>query len=868
MPAVSEMTPMLRHYLELKAQYPDALLFYRMGDFYELFFDDAKQAAELLELTLTARQRGTDNEAPMCGVPHHAVEGYIARLIRLGLKVAVCDQMEDPAQAKGLVRREITRIVTPGTLSETALLESKEENQLAALVWEGDAGAGAFLDLSTGRFFLRRYASEEDAITDLEVQRPREALAAAGALPPALEGWLAREVACRTDAVPWLAPAGKALDALCRQFGTATLRGFGIEDGEPGVRAAGAALAYAQATQRSALGHVRTLALRSHDDRLAVDATTFANLEVFRPQREGERRPTLLSVLDSTRSAAGGRMLRDWLRRPLREADELGERHAAVALLVGDGARRSRIRSGLERVADLERLATRAVIGTLAPREAAALRETLALAPALLAEASVPGSRLLAEVARTESEGTLGTELHRLLAAEPASSVEDGGVIGTGVSAELDEARSLATDAKRHLLALEERERKRTGIASLKLRYNRVFGYSIEVTRANQAAVPNDYQRRQTLANAERYITPELKELEERILHAEERQLALERELFAGLRQAVAARASGLASLCRALATLDVLASFAETAAKRDYVRPELRPAGSGLRVEEGRHPVMETLLGDGFVPNDLALAPEEAQIVVLTGPNMGGKSTYLRQAALLVLMAQAGSFVPARRAEIGLVDRIFSRVGASDDLARGESTFMVEMIETSNILRFATAESLVILDEVGRGTATFDGLSLAWAIVEHLHEHARALTLFATHYHELTELADLLPRVVNRTLAVKEWEDRIVFLKRVIPGSADKSYGIHVARLAGLPESVLARAEQVLANLEAQEYDPEGRPRLARGELPAETRSAQMPLFTPAEEIVARLLRELEIERLTPLAALNVLASLKERLR
>ncbi len=461
----------------------------------------------------------------------------------------------------------------------------------------------------------------------------------------------------------------------------------------------------------------------------------------------------------------------------------------------------------------------------------------------------------------------LAADLVASLEAEPAGNLDDGRVIAAGVDPELDQYRSLASDAKRHILELEERERKRTGISSLKVRYNRVFGYSIEITRANQAAVPADYVRRQTLANAERYVTPEVQELEERILHAEDRRLTIERRLYAELVARIAADTPRLQRLGQAIAGVDALAAFAEVAARRGYVRPQLLAAGSGVAIEEGRHPVLEGTLGESFVPNDLELDPQSSQIVLLTGPNMGGKSTYLRQAALLVLMAQAGSFVPARRAAIGVVDRIFSRVGASDDLARGESTFMVEMIETANILRFATPESLVILDEVGRGTATFDGLSLAWAIVEHLHERVRPLTLFATHYHELTELADLLPRVVNRTMAVKEWEDRIVFLRRVAPGSADKSYGIHVAKLAGLPESVVTRAQQVLANLEAKEFDPEGRPRIARGELPADRKTAQLPLFTPAEEVVAGVLRDLDLERLTPLAALNLLASLKDRL-
>ncbi|MEO7794749.1 MAG: DNA mismatch repair protein MutS [Thermoanaerobaculia bacterium] len=862
------MTPMLRHYLELKSQYPDAILFYRMGDFYELFFDDAQRVAPLLDLTLTARQKGSPNEAPMCGVPHHAVAGYIGKLIRLGLKVAICDQVEDPAQAKGLVRREVTRVVTPGTISELTLLESKEENLLGGLVWQGSEGAGAFLEVSTGAFFLRRWRDAFEAVAELEVLRPRELLFDSGAMPETISAWAERDVACRTALEGFLESPGKANERLARQFGVATLRGFGLEEGEPGVRAAAAVLAYAQSTQRSRLDHVSGISLRVASDRLVLDATTLANLEVLRTQRDPERGSSLLSILDHSVTAAGGRLVRDWLRRPLREMAEIAERHDGVGVLVADSLRLARLRDGLAGIADLERLATRAVMGSLTPREAAGLRDTLVAVPPLFADVSGLASRLIAAAAATDALPDLAAGLQAGLAEEPASQIEAGSVIAAGVDAELDQYRSLASDAKRHILELEERERKRTGISSLKVRYNRVFGYSIEITRANQSAVPADYVRRQTLANAERYVTPEVQELEERILHAEERRLAIEKRLYAELVAKVAAQAPRLQRLGQAIAQVDGIAAFAEVAARRDYVRPELMPAGTGLAIEEGRHPVLEAALGENFVPNDLELDPGSSQIVLLTGPNMGGKSTYLRQAALLVLMAQAGSFVPARRAVIGLVDRIFSRVGASDDLARGESTFMVEMIETSNILRFAGRESLVILDEVGRGTATFDGLSLAWAIVEHLHEQARPLTLFATHYHELTELADLLPRVVNRTMAVKEWEDRIVFLRRVAPGSADKSYGIHVAKLAGLPASVLKRAEQVLANLEAKEFDPEGRPRLAKGELPADRKAAQLGLFTPVEQIVSGIVREVDLERLTPLAALNLLASLKERLK
>ncbi len=864
----AQLTPMLRHYLEVKAEHPDAIVLYRMGDFYEAFFEDAVRAAPILEVTLTARHKGKESEAPMCGVPYHALDAYLGKLIRAGERVAICDQVEDPAEAKGLVKRRVTRVVTPGTVSDPDLLESREENLLAAVVWEGEGGAGAFLDVSTGAFHVRRWPGAEEAVEDLALSRPREVLAAAGALPPPLAGWIERQGVCLTPAGDDGGPdARRAREALERQFGTATLRGFGLDPGEPAVRAAALALRYAQETQQSDLGHVRELTLRDPGEGLALDPTTLANLEVFRNLRDGGARGTLVGVLDRTATAAGSRLLKAWLRRPLRDPEAIERRHRAVGELVADGDRRRRLREGLERIGDAERLVSRAVLGTLGPREAAALRESLAGAPVALAEIAAARAPLLAEIAAVDPVPDLLSELERVLDPAPAAALKDGGVVAAGVDAELDRVRSLARDSKQHILSLERRERERTGISSLKIRYNRVFGYYLEITKANQDLVPDDYVRKQTLVNAERYVTPELKELEEQILSAEERQIALEAEIFGRLREAVAAQAERLLALARALATLDVLADFAEVAARYRYARPEVGPAGGPIAIREGRHPVVERLGAEEFVPNDAELGPEAGEIVVLTGPNMGGKSTYLRQVALIVLMAQAGSFVPAESAGLGAVDRIFTRVGASDDLSRGESTFMVEMVETSNILRQATAESLVILDEVGRGTATFDGLSLAWAIVEYLHEHGCPKTLFATHYHELTELAAILPRVVNRTVAVREWEDRIVFLRRVVPGSSDKSYGLHVARLAGIPPRVIERAGQILANLEAQEYDLSGRPRLARGRGPAPAGPDQLTLFAPAEDVVASVLREVDVEKLSPLAALNLLHSLKARL-
>ncbi|MEM7052093.1 MAG: DNA mismatch repair protein MutS [Acidobacteriota bacterium] len=864
-----KLTPMLRHYLEVKAEHPDAIVVYRMGDFYELFFEDAVTAAPILDVQLTARQKGTANETPMCGVPHHAIEGYIGKLLEAGLRVAVCDQVEDPAQAKGLVRREVTRVVTPGTVSDPSLLDGKEENLLAAVAWDDrrEEGAMASLDVSTGAFVLRRWASSEEGLEDLELSRPREVLYEPDEVPSEMARWIESQAPCRTPLEgDRLLDRARSAELLERHFGTASLRGFGLEKGEVAIQAAAAALAYARETQRSELSHIQTLEVRTAADRAIVDATTVANLEIFRSLREGGRKGTLIGVLDRTVTAPGGRTLKDWLRRPLRQPPEIARRHRAVRALREAPAERERVRHLLASVGDPERLLGRAVLASLTPREAAALRDSLTVVPEIFATIADSPSGVLADLARIDPCADLGERLTRSLEAEPAASLKDGGVIATGFDDELDRVRSLARNSKQHILALEAREKEATGITSLKIRYNRVFGYYIEVTKANQDLVPEHYIRKQTLVNAERYITPEIKELEEEILSAEEQQVALEQRFFEELRLGIVAAGAALTSLAEAVGEIDALAAFAEVADRRGYVEPVMAAAGGALDIREGRHPVVERTSLEDFVPNDVELDAEEARIVLLTGPNMGGKSTYLRQVALISLMAQAGSFVPAAEARLSVVDRIFTRVGASDDLARGESTFMVEMIETANILRHATHESLVVLDEVGRGTATFDGLSLAWAIVEYLHQHRRPKTLFATHYHELTELATLLPGVVNRTLAVKEWGDRIVFLRRVVPGSADKSYGLHVARLAGLPETVVERAGEVLANLESQEYDPQGRPRLAAGSVPEGAKADQLPLFVPAEQVVASILQETDVDQLTPLAALNLVHSLKSR--
>ncbi len=651
MSSSASLTPMMRQYLEVKAQHPDAVVLYRMGDFYEMFFEDARLAAPILEVQLTARHRGSEHETPMCGVPHHALDSYLSKLIAAGLRVAICDQVEDPAQAKGLVKREVTRVVTPGTLSDPGLLEGKEENLLAALAWDGDAGAGAFLDVSTGAFFVRRWIGVEEGMGDLAVLRPREVLVPDG-LPVGLREWIERECPCRTPlgersdgpARSDQLAGRRAAELLCRQFGTSTLRGFGLVDGEPAVAAAAAALAYARETQKKELSHIRGLTLREPGDALLLDATTLANLEVFRTQREGRRRGSLLGVLDRTVTPPGGRLLRDWLRRPLADPAAIAMRHDAVAEMVADHARRESLRERLARVGDPERQLGRAVLGSLSPREAAALRDGLSEVPALLAEVAelgavpalplglpieAPAARiaLLAGLAATDPLADLAADLRRTLEEAPAPNLEEGGVIAAGIDEDLDRYRSLARDSKRHILALEVRERERTGINSLKIRYNRVFGYYVEVTRAQQERVPDDYIRKQTLVNAERYVTPEIKQLEEQILSAEERQVALEREHFRRLTARIAAAGEGLTRVAAAVAALDVLAAFGEVAVRQRYARPAMEPAGTGIRIREGRHPVVEQAGRDAFVPNDAELDPERGQIVLLTGPNMGGKA-------------------------------------------------------------------------------------------------------------------------------------------------------------------------------------------------------------------------------------------------
>ncbi len=861
------MTPMLRQYLDLKEQAGNALLLYRMGDFYELFFEDAQTAAPILGVVLTKRRHNDNVEAPMCGVPHHAIGSYIGKLLDAGFRVAVAEQVEDPATAKGLVRREIIRTHTPGTVSETDLLDGSQRCFLASYGGDDDALALAWIEVSTGTFEGLRCDDPQTLTEHLAQLRPREILVAEG-----WEDWKTLwpadlEQPTVTPADPELFSPGAGEKRLKRVLEVASLRGFGLDSGERLVGMAGALLGYIESTQKGALRHLRRFVRRSTGDALIIDRASLRNLEI-EESADGSRSTSLVAVLDHTATRMGSRLLKDWITVPSIDLEEIGERQRAVAELVEDADLLGALASTLEGLPDLERLAGRIGMSFATPRELSALRTALDMLPGVAeaaGRATSPRMRHLAAV--LDPLDDVRDILHTRLASEPPPAVGPG-VIAAGWDAELDDQRQLARGGKELLAGIESTERERTGISTLKIKYNRVFGYFLEVSKSNLNRVPEDYERRQTLTNAERFATPELKELEAKILAAEDLSNIRERELYAELLSELTDHARRIAETAEIVAQLDVLAAFADRARRWNYCRPVIEEE-TGIFISEGRHPVLEQVKRDPpFIPNDTELDPARSRIVLLTGPNMGGKSTYLRQTALITLMAHCGSFVPASEARIGLTDRIFTRVGASDMLARGESTFMVEMIETANILNHATPRSLVILDEVGRGTATFDGLSLAWAIVEHLHdrpEHA-ALVLFATHYHELTELARLLPILVNRSMAVKEWRGSILFLHRVTKGPADRSYGIHVAGLAGVPDEVCRRAEQILTNLERHELNVMGDPIIATPIDTAAERTHQLELFRPPADELIEEIRAVDIEALTPIEALNLLAGLKKK--
>ena len=847
-------TPMMEQYREVKRQHPQDLLMFRLGDFYELFFDDAELAARELEITLTSREAGSGNRVPMCGVPYHAVEGYIARLIAKGYRVAICEQVEDPKLAKGIVKREVVRVITPGTiLYESALAE--RGNNFLVLIAEQDAELGLVaIDISTGECVWSLYKGADRyaaLLNQLSRLAPAELI-----LTGKLERWtevnnfLQSRLANCTLTTFIADESAAANELLAKHFSRNDI------PAEPvAVIAISRLLQYLHQTLKSDLSHINRLTRFNPQDFLLLDGTTLRNLEISRNMREGGKRGSLLAVLDFTVTAMGGRLLRQWLESPLLNLLEIRRRHDAVGEMVENPRVRSALRESLKSVYDLERILTRIEVGTANARDLTALRSSFEILPELKQCLRGLGSPLLLDTGFNMQTHTDCADLIRAAITDsPPFSIREGGFIRDGYDLELDELRSLSRDSRQWVQDLETREKESTGIKSLKISYNKVFGYYIEVTHANTTAVPANYVRKQTLVNAERYITPELKEFETKILGAQEKIVNLEHHLFLQLRDFVKQRLTEIQTTARCLAVLDCLLSLAEAAAQYRYVRPTMTE-DQRIVIREGRHPVVERLLaGEIFVPNDTLLDSRECEIMILTGPNMAGKSTYMRQVALLTLMAQAGSFIPAKEAEISPVDRIFTRVGASDDLATGQSTFMLEMTEVSQILKNATSRSLVILDEIGRGTSTFDGMSIARAVVEYIKERIHAKTIFATHYHELTCLAEWKPAIQNYSMAVKERGNDVVFLRRVIPGGADKSYGIHVAKLAGLPARVVERSQQLLVQIEA-----EATCQTPRQERPAEP----APMGSLFQSSLSDELTALDTLTLTPLEALNILHKL-----
>ena len=876
------LTPMRRQYLQIKKQYPDTIVLFRLGDFYETFDEDAKIVAQACDIVLTSRPVGKGQRVPLAGVPYHAVDGYLAKLIKAGHKVAIVEQV-GAQPVRGLMPREVARVVTPGTIVEPTLLEEKRNNYLAALVIEGNRAGIAYADITTGEFATTQLSDDdiEQAIAEeLERLRPAECLIQdtsnlqypiSSIQPPTSNLQLQTS---KYDS--WRFELGNARQALLDHFEVASLAGYGCEGLPLAVRAAGVIVQYLRETQKAALAQLSDLRTYSTSEFMTLDASTRRSLELSRTIRTGAVKGSLLGVLDATVTAMGGRLLRQWLNQPMLDVDKLEQRLDAVEAFYQDTPTRTQAMALLKELADLERLTSRAVQRIALPRALVGIRKSLESVPQIrealsqlegIRKSGNQGIRKSGDRDAARIPDSLITKLdpceevasliREAITDDPPATLASGGVIKPGFSAELDSIATASRDAKHWVANLERTERKRTGIKSLKVGYNKVFGYYIEVTKANLAAVPEEYIRKQTLVNAERYITPELKEYESLILNAQERILDIEARLFRQVCDQVAAAAERLLSTARALAHLDVYTALAEVAIRNNYVRPVLTD-GHEIEIIAGRHPVVElTRREEPFVPNDARFSQEE-EILIITGPNMSGKSTYLRQVALIVLMAQVGSFVPADEARMGLVDRIFTRIGAQDEIWAGQSTFMVEMVEMANILHHATNRSLLILDEIGRGTSTYDGMSIAWAVVEYIHNHPRlrAKTLYATHYHELTELADILPRVCNYNVGVAEDGDRVIFLHKIVPGGADRSYGIHVAQLAGLPKTVIHRAEEILKELERDSQRAPIRPRRI-----AEIR--QLALFPETSPIIEEL-KKLDLESMTPLEALNKLYELQ----
>jgi DNA mismatch repair protein MutS len=881
------LTPAMERYLEVKRQNPGSILLFRMGDFYELFFEDAQVSSKVLGLTLTSRDKGSPNPIPMAGFPYHALEGYLRKLITAGYRVAVCEQMEDPKLAKGMVKREVTQVVTPGTLTDEALLDPRESNFLAS-VWPSRAGAVglAWLEVSTGRF----------VVTDLEPAQLGDELAR---IRPAecvypehlanddrLRPLFARSGLLATPRAPWCWAEEACRSALLKHFGTATLEGFDLDSDSPGVTAAGALLEYVQEMQKSSLAHVARIEPYRLGVALIIDEATRASLELTRTIRDGKRDNSLLAIIDETVSPMGARLLAEWLSNPLTNIAAINRRLDAVEELTRDTMFCRDLREILAETYDLQRLTAKVATGRASPRDLGSLTRSLALLPKLKAKLAGRKCDLLCVLeADLDLNADIRADIDVTLVEEPPLLTTDGGMIRAGFHATLDELRDLARGGKEWIAKYQAKESERLGLPNLKVGFNKVFGYYLEVTAAQAAKIPPDYIRKQTLKNQERFITPELKEYEDKVLRAEERAISLEQELFNALRERVARATSRLKQTADVLSEVDVLAALATLAVKQAYCRPELTDEPL-LDIREGRHPVLDKLMPSGsFVPNDVRLGVPSAEfrvpseiaedapvarnselgtrnsrgrVQLITGPNMAGKSTYIRQSALLTIMAQMGSFIPASEARIGIADRIFARVGASDELSKGQSTFMVEMTETARILNSASERSLVILDEIGRGTSTYDGISLAWAVTEFLHDQIRCRTLFATHYHELTELTKTLPHASNWNVAIREHGDGIVFLHKIVEGPADKSYGIHVAKIAGLPREVVERATTILMQLESDHVDESGRVKIP--ERKSRSRDRQLALFVESDHPVIEQLKSLDVDQLTPLAALQKL--------
>jgi DNA mismatch repair protein MutS len=865
-------TPMIKQYLSIKEQYPDAILFYRMGDFYEMFFEDAQVASRILEITLTSRNKNDESPVPMCGFPYRAARGYIARLIGHGYKVAICDQVEDPSKAKGLVKRDVVRVITPGMIIENELLDERTNNYILAVAFKDDFIGIAYLDISTGTFRVAQSMDLTAAIEEIRRVAPSEALLSESSKNDRLFSSITRVLSdisiSYLDSKAFEHKSGH--DRLTTQFKTVTLEGFGCENLKAAVCAAGAVVFYVRETQKQQLAHLTRIETYWLDKYLLVDDLSRQNLELFKNIRTGTRKATLLGVIDRTVTAMGARLLANWLRYPLVEPETIHLRHDAVEEVKDNIQIRRNIRDKLKSVYDIERIGSKIVMGHANARDLVALKRSLEMLPGIWSLLVNLKNDLFHPPDNLDLLQKLAELIERSIREDAPPTINEGGIIKTGYQKDLDELVQISRDAKGWLARLEGREREATGISTLKVRFNKVFGYYLEVSKIRSDSVPAHYTRKQTLVNSERYITEELKSFETKVLGAEDQRAALEYRMFCEIRSKIVDNHPHIQKAARFLACIDCLMNLAEIADLNDFHRPEITNDGC-INIEDGRHPVVEKMItGERFVPNTIKINDHDHQVLIITGPNMAGKSTVLRQVALVVILAQMGSFVPAAKAAISITDRIFTRVGALDNLSHGQSTFMVEMEETANILNNATEKSLIIMDEIGRGTSTFDGLSIAWAVAEYLHDldDRGVKTLFATHYHELTELAQTKPRVKNFNIMVKEWNDEIIFLRKLVEGGTNRSYGIQVARLAGIPSTVILRAKKILYNIEQGEYDSIGSPCLIREEENVNRGPVQLDLFRKPENPILDKLSKVDISRMTPIEALNFLNELQEKLK